>query len=409
MTFTEFRVGLSALALWLLAGAMPALGEDAPVLEDLTGGDWGLEFRWRLEHVNQDNFEDKALGIPVRARVNYGTGAWHGWSAFAEFDQVLDLGVDSYNEGAGNTPDRANYPVIADPAGGDFNQWFLQYQSASGNRLRAGRQRIILDNARFIGNVAWRQNEQTYDGVAFERTGLKGFDLRAAWLGQVNRIFGNDVPDGRQDMDTWLANAAWAGSPGKLTAYAYGIDNEEAAVQSSLSYGLRYGGERKLRETKLALGLEYARQTESGDNPVDYAADYWRVDLSAVLGGVTVLGGYESLGGDHLQPGQAFRTPLATLHAFNGWADQFLTTPDAGLVDAFAGLQGKLAGWSWDLIYHDFTAQSGPAGFGTEWDGSIGRKLNDRFGLLFKAARFDSDSPAYFDTFKLWVQATLEL
>ena len=37
--------------------------------------------------------------------------------------------------------------------------------------------------------------------------------------------------------------------------------------------------------------------------------------------------GWEVLGGDEDEPGEAFRTPLATLHAFNGWADQFLTTP----------------------------------------------------------------------------------
>ena len=38
-----------------------------------------------------------------------------------------------------------------------------------------------------------------------------------------------------------------------------------------------------------------------------------------------------------------FNTPLATLHAFNGWADRFLTTPVKGLADTNIKLLAKYA------------------------------------------------------------------
>jgi len=140
---------------------------------------------------------------------------------------------------------------------------------------------------------------------------------------------------------------------------------------------------------------------------VDYSADYYRVDFSASFGSFTPYLGYESLGGDDMRSGASFRTPLATLHAFNGWADQFLATPDAGLNDLFLGVKGKVSTWSWNIVYHDFQAESGSQNFGKELDASIGRKFAEHYGVLFKAAWFDaSSSSGYSDTTKLWVQLT---
>jgi pimeloyl-ACP methyl ester carboxylesterase len=121
-----------------------------------------------------------------------------------------------------------------------------------------------------------------------------------------------------------------------------------------------------------------------------------------------LYGGLESLEGDQDLAGQAFRTPLATLHGFNGWADMFLATPDAGLEDAFAGLRGKAGAWTWDVLYHDFSAQSGSTDYGTELDLSLSRKLAERYGLLLKAARFEADNAAYTDTTKFWLQLSAE-
>jgi hypothetical protein len=378
--------------------------------EAFTAEGFYAALRWRGEVVNQDPFDKDAVAIPLRARVGYESSAWAGFSLKVEYDYVFDFGVDTYNEGGGNTPDRDEFPVIADPAGGDLNQAYLQWRTGVGDRFRLGRQRIVYDNARFIGDVVWRQNEQTYDAMSYERLDLAGFDLRAAYLDTVHRIFGSNVPAGEHDLDSWVVNVGYGfDGAGKLVGYLYDIDNRDVASFSTVTAGLRWVGAPFGAKDAWNVMLEFARQEDTANNPVPFSANYWRGDLSFRWGKPTLYVGYESLGGDDSRPGAAFRTPLATLHAFNGWADKFLTTPDAGLNDAFLGVRGPLGNWQWNVLWHDFSAESGSQDFGTELDGVLTRTFGNGLGVLFKAANFRTDSPAYGDTFKLWVQVSYSL
>jgi hypothetical protein len=399
----------------LLAPGLLAAGVAAPlqaadnVAGLFTEGKAALGFRYRLESVDQDAFVHDATASTLRTRLNFTSGAWNGFGFLAEYDYIFNVGWDDYNAGAGNTPDKVQYPVVADPEGADLNQAYVQWQGAQGTLLRGGRERIIYDNARFVGNVGWRQNEQTYDGVYFQHKAA-GFDWQGAWVGRVNRIFGRDVPDGRHDNNTWLLNVSKAREGvGKLAAYYYDIDDKETAAFSTVSYGLRFTADLQTAAAVFGFAADYAHQQDAHDNPVDYRTNYYRFDVSATVRGFTPYLGYESLGGDHTRPGASFRTPLATLHAFNGWADKFLTTPNAGLDDWFLGVRGKAGAWAWELAYHDFRAQSGPGSFGEEFDASLGRALFEKFGVLFKAAWFNGEpATAYDDTTKLWVQLTAD-
>jgi hypothetical protein len=40
-------------------------------------------------------------------------------------DYVARVIWDDYNAGAGNSPDKGKYPVVADPTGPDLNQAFI--------------------------------------------------------------------------------------------------------------------------------------------------------------------------------------------------------------------------------------------------------------------------------------------
>ena len=369
-------------------------------------GKVGVAFRYRLENVYQDNFDKNATASTLRGRLNFKSADLKGFGFFVEGDFVVNVGWDDYDAGGGNTPKRVAYPVVADPTGADFNQGYIQWRNDKGTLLRGGRERIIYDNARFVGNVGWRQNEQTYDGVYFQQK-VGTFDFQGAWVGQVNRIFGHDVPAGTQDNNTWLINGSRSWDIGKLVGYYYNIDNKDAAAFSTVSYGVRFSGKHESDSVTFGYTAEYAHQKDAHNNPVDYSANYFRGDLSLGFGKITPYIGYESLGGDDSQAGSAFRTPLATLHAFNGWADKFLATPDAGLNDFFFGVKGKAGGWAWNVLYHDFKAESGSTNFGGEIDASLSRKLGEHYGLLFKAAWFEaSDESTYDDTTKLWVQFT---
>jgi hypothetical protein len=402
--------GLAAAMVALCAASMnPALAAES-FAEMFTQGKASVALRYRYEFVDQDSFSDNANASTLRGRLNFKTADWNGFGAFAEFDYVTDVIWDDYDAGGGNTPDKSQYPVVADPTGPDLNQAFLQWQNgAAGSLLRGGRQRIIYDNARFVGNVGWRQNEQTYDAAYFQHKAA-ALDFQLAYVWQVNRIFGDDVPAGENDNSTLLGNLGWnVEGLGKLSGYYYDIDNDDVASFSTRTYGARLAGTHDFEEREFGYALEYAHQSEAHNNPVSYSASYYRMDASLGLGKITPFVGYESLGGDDSVAGASFRTPLATLHAFNGWADLFLTTPNAGLNDLFLGLKGVVAAWSWDVTWHDFDAESGSQSFGSEFDASVGRKFAEKYSVLFKAAFFDGATTSpYPDTTKFWLQLTAD-
>lgn len=388
----------------------PSLSAAETVAEAVTEGKVGVSLRYRFEYVDQDPFAEDAEASTLRGRLNFRTADWNGLAAFAEFDYIGNIGWDDYNEGGGNTPDRSQYPIVADPVGEDLNQAWLQWSNTAGATLRGGRQRITWDNHRFIGNVGWRQNEQTYDAVYFQKKAASGLDFQAAYAWQVNRIFGNDVPAGENEGDFWLANLAqeWK-DIGRLTGYYYDLDNDDTPGFSTRTFGVRFAGARKLDTITFGYAVEYANQDDAHNNPVNYDADYYRFDLSLGFAKFTPYIGYEVLSGDDSRAGASFRTPLATLHAFNGWADQFLNTPDAGLEDLFGGFKGTIGSWAWDVLYHDFDAESGSRGFGSELDASLSRPFAKHYTVLFKAAWFDGDTGSpYLDTTKLWLQLTAD-
>jgi hypothetical protein len=373
----------------------------------LTTGKVGVNARARYEHVDQDGVTEKADALTARLRLNYRTGQWMGWSGFAEYDYVFQL-LSDYNSGGGTSPDKTQYPVIADPKGADLNQLYFDYEPNDVTKIRLGRQRILLDNQRFVGGVGWRQNEQTYDGLTVSSNAIQNTDLKYSYIAYVRRIFGDGVAGGKNNVDAHLLNAKitlnenWS-----VTPYYYYIDNQDVAGFSTGTAGARLTGGFKTGDSKVAISAELATQSDVANNPVSYDAQYARLDGTVVLPGGLSLGlGYETLGGDSGQAGMMFRTPLATLHAFQGWADKFLATPAAGIDDLFATVKYKAGMWNLTGVYHDFSAESGSGDYGNEFDLSAGTKLTENYGILFKGAFFSSDSVSYTDTNKFWIMFT---
>lgn len=158
---------------------------------------------------------------------------------------------------------------------------------------------------------------------------------------------------------------------------------------------------------RLDVAAEAATQTDTGNAPIAFRAGYVRIDaMFAIAENLSVGLGYEALGGDEDESGEAFRTPLATLHAFQGWADQFLATPDAGVEDLFASVSFARGPWRLDATWHRFTAESGDADWGGELDVSLGRRFGERYAVLLKAAHFDADDAPFTDVTKAWLMLT---
>ena len=398
----------TALALLMATGSVAQEKQAQDNLAaTIAGGDPGLFLRYRYEFVDQATFDEDAHASTLLVRLNYETDSWKNWSGFIEFDYITEVLVNDYNSGAGtSSPDRDRFPIVADPKGPDLNQLYFEWTPGDEWKNRIGRQRINLDDQRFVGGVFWRQNEQTYDSVSLDFTGFSDTNVFYSYVSNVNRIFGSTVPAGDHRQNTHLLNARYEGVENwKLVGYAYIIDNEDEATFSTSTFGARATGNISLGDHSFDLLGELATQSDNANNPASFTAAYYRLQGIWSLGKFSAGIGIESLGSDN---DQGFRTPLATLHAFNGWADLFLATPAAGLDDVYLRGGYKPGKWNLQLIYHDFSAETGGADFGTELDLLATRPLGDGYSLLLKFADFQSDNASYPDTTKAWVMVTLD-
>ncbi len=412
---------LSATAL-LLAAPFAVASESDSFASAVKSGKAGINIRARYEHVDQENVSEKAHALTARLRLNYETGSWRGLSAFGEYDHVFHI-LDDFNSGAGTSPGRGQYPVVADPEGSDLNQLYVDYAANDDWKVRVGRQRILLDNQRYVGHVGWRQNEQTYDALRLTTGAIANTSLQYVYIANVRRIFGEKVDAGSDKAGHHLLNAkislndSWSVSPyyylldydfteptpvQPLTIPPWTGNDLRKASSSTGTMGVRVTGKVQAGESKIAFVGELARQSDAGDSPLSYDADYLHASaLWSTQNGLSLGLAYESLGSDG--GSVSFRTPLATLHAFQGWADRFLSTPAAGLDDLYATVKYKAGKWNLTGVYHDFSAETGSSDYGKEFDVSAGTKITDNYSILFKGAFFSGDSPSYPDTNKFWI------
>lgn len=394
-----------AASLLALTIASPVHADDINSIADwFKKGDAGIDFRYRLETVDQDGLPLNSTASTLLTKLHYSTASLNGFSAYTEFANVTVIGKETYNDTING---RIRRPVIADPEGTEISQAYLAYKNKS-LTFKFGRQGVNLDNQRFIGTVAFRQNDQTYDSGSVTYAPTKDTRVFYGYVWNVNRIFGNGSPRGDLDTNLHLFNASYNGNGlGKFSAYAYLLDFDDpgAAGLSSATYGVRFTGKQAAGDTvNVAYTAEYAKQTDYKDNAGDFSADYLHGELSLSSAGLTGGVAYEKLGSDN---GVAFQTPLATLHKFNGWADRFLSTPATGLQDLNASLAYRIQGNGlisrtlFKAIYHDFSSDVGNQNYGDEWGFLISKKLNQALTASVKAAFYNADSFAT-DTTRFW-------
>jgi hypothetical protein len=395
---------LALLATAMLAAA-PAAAQDVLPAIPLGNGislDPIVAARLRYETVDQANQPNQADAVTLRVRAGAEIkGA--GFFALVEGEGTLAL-VDDYNDtlpGNGTEP----FPTISDPENLELNRVQIGYLK-DGTGATLGRQRIILDNARFVGNVGWRQNEQTYDAVRGQ--GKFGpVVLDATYAISQRTVFGVDSPNEHYDGDFVFLNGGVDLPVVDAKAFAYLLDYDTRLAFSSQTYGVYATAAIDIPAIgKLNAQASYAKQSDYGANPTAYDADYINLQAGIGMFGFALTAGYEELGSDHGVA--AFQTPLATLHAFNGWADLFLTTPNTGLRDYYATVGTSfgipfLPGFKADLTYHEFDADFGGLDYGSEWDASLGFKLGP-VSLLAKYANYDASGFSV-DTEKAWLQA----
>ncbi len=413
--FSESPKTLIAAAL-LVAGMIsaPATGEAETLVDAIKGGKPLINIRYRYENVDMDGMSKDAHANTVRSRIGYQTEWWQDLQAMVEFENITVVGEENYND----TLNGKMRPVVADPEDTELNQGFVAFRGIENTLVKTGRQRIKVMNDRFVGNVGFRQNEQTFDSVLLANTSIPNLTATYVYVWNVNRIFGNDSPTGDLNTNTHWGSLSYKTPVGALTAYALSIDLDKQnggalAGLSTKTFGARFAGDYAITDNVKALyAFDYAHQTDQGDNPVDYGVDYYLIEPGISFAGLTAKLGYEVLGSDWTN---AFQTPLATLHAFQGATDQFLATPARGIEDGYAKLKYKVSnmgafdGTVLSFMYHDFDSEAGNTNYGTEWDIKIARKFKTDFGtfsLSAEYADFDADNDngmGFVDVQKTWL------
>lgn len=400
------------ITLHLLASALWAGGTEKAALStsEPDAFKWitpTLDARLRYEFREQDG-RDESNALTARARLGLLLGENNGFSAFGEIEGTY-AALDDYNAGGGADPVEIGNTGIADPENFELNRAWAQWKG-QGLTLKGGRQRIIRNNAAFIGNVGWRQNEQTYDAISAGFTG-DNFSLFYAYADRVQRIFGDDAIGAAKEFDGefhFLDGTYTVNDDLTLGAYLYLVDVENNPnVGESNTFGgfVSYG--------PFTLEAAFQDGTTAVGGQGDYDSWYAHARVAKKFGEATYGAGVEYLEKD-------FKTPLATVHAFNGFADAFIgqrlgLNNAGGAYDGLTDLYLSITrpGLPWGITFkgfaHLFLDDSFDETYGYEFDAVLVKKVTENLTAVVKAAWFIAeDGNGYSDIKQITVGANFK-
>ncbi len=373
------------LLFFFLISVIPAFA--GGFLDSIKNGKASVELRFSFEYSDLDDAADldSAKGITLRTRLGFMTEEYNGFSMFFQMHNVSQL-LDDYRWPGGGD---AGYDPIADPDGSRVHQFYFTYKFNNYVALKAGRQEVIFDDARLIGNVGWRQNGQSFDGAVLS-VNTSNNSLAFAYIYRLNTIFLTHVNvDGFYAIhDTFTMNKNL-----KVSAFAYLLDTESDSPDSrdSGTYGVRlFGSKDNVKyDFTYAIQNDFADGENHGGNMINAYFEY-KFENFAIGAGYNMISGQD--GND-----RPFDTLFSTAHKFNGWADQFLATNGGklvnGLDDYFVQFSTVIAKHKLVMVYHSFdTNEDVTYGekYGDEIDMLVLRKLNSNLTVLLKAAFYNA-------------------
>ena len=365
------------------------------------------DLRLRYQTIESDIFTNFGEALTLRFLGAFEAKLFDKTYALAEVETVTAL-IDNYNDGTGIA---GQFPFIPDPDGVELNRLQLISEVIPKTRITAGRQRIALDDWRFIGAFPFRQNGQSIDALRVETKALLSGNLDVGYLNKVRRPLGGNNPNGVFSGDSFYLNYNKGTPFGRFSAFHYALDLEAGPSAASRQYasskttGVRLLGRRDWDNLSIVWEGSYARQSDYATSPRKYAADYALLELSFKPGSFDFRVRTEILGSDN---GHAVQTPLASLHRFQGLADKFLVTPDDGVRDYSLlsrysfGPIGPFSNVETFASHHWFQADTNGRSYGRELDLSVKAKLNKtNFAIEYanyQAKSFSRDTKALFLT-----------
>jgi hypothetical protein len=394
--------GSSLLAIYSFTAVQAFAGDD--LAQALASSKWLVDSSLRTEDVRQAGFKLEAQAMTWRNRIALQTGDFYHFSALVEGENVYAL-QSAYNSTVNG---KTQYPSVNDPSVTELHRAEIMWTPDQTTAVAVGRQRIVIDDGRFIGNSGWRQSDQVFDGLRFD-TGTGPFRITTAYLSRIDRTTG-DFKDWYSN--SYIVNASYAFAPVlKVEGFDYALKFTSAATapvaadlanarDSSVDItGGRATGTQKYADGSLGYVVQAARETNAEGNPHSF---HLQETMAEINGGYHWLSGrinYESLGGNGVV---GFVSPLASNHSFEGYADAFSATGgNKTFVDGIDDLNYTLTGTmpgpatpALSLIYHDFSTARLDERLGREWDIVATTALTSHLNLMLKSADYHSENTA---------------
>ena len=362
--------------------------------EFMKGSSVKFDFRYRAESADVKGGADAALANTLKSRATFSTGAIYGFSALVEGDNLYQLTDSFYDKENGNAS--TEYDLILDQETTQLNQAYLQYQGFD-STIKAGNQRINLDNQRHVGGVAFRQDEATFDALSVSNTSIDNTTIFVAFANNRNTITNDNTEESIS-----LVNVKYALSKDmSATAFYYGIADVGAANSGTDldTFGVRAAGAIE----GISFEAELASQNKTTAAGGDFTSMYYHFNAGTKLGAVKATLGYEAFGSDN--GAAAFYTPLGTNHKFFGWSDVYLNgNGNDGLEDIYVSAVTSLAGVKLVGQLHNFTGSESGDDKGTEL-GFMAAKSFGSYGANFKVAQFNAGDSGV-DVTKIWLTGT---
>ena len=257
---------------------------------------------------------------------------------------------------------------LKDIAGLSVNELWIELGLKDGFSVKMGRQELVYDDHRLLGNLDWANNTRSHDALVVKYTNdQKNFywHVGGAFNQNGEPLFGTaySLKNYKYLGYTWIKKEFFPGTYLSATAIVNGLNSVSASSprsKASFTIGPLFNYQKN--KFKGLAGIYY--QTGKTDNNLMLTA--MMVNLYAGINNKIIAGaGFDYLSGSSYNTpstkSHSFSTLYATNHKFYGYMDYFINIPadtkQRGLVDPYIrlGVQNKKVITTLD-VHQFFTA-----------------------------------------------------
>lgn len=231
--------------------------------------------------------------------------------------------------------------------------------------LKLGRQELVYDDHRLLGNVNWTQQARSHDAAVFQYQ-RKGWDLHlgGAYNQLKQEVFGNSYQVNNYKVLSYIYLRKKFADKSGISVYGISDGFEARDTARNVLYRFTYGGMADFSTSHFSTKITAFGQNGQDINYRDIQAYFLSLNLGYKTGPLSFTAGMDYVSGT---PGsltgeetnRTFSTLYATNHKFYGWMDYFLNlsrdTRNKGLQDIYFQPSCKIGDrWNVNLNYHYF-------------------------------------------------------